>query len=125
MSTLFQKVSVYNDRNLDFKDTFEYYEKQLLKLLSGEEENHELSLNYDVDIGKVISNFDAYLNTRQEAQRSETHFSRALIDAFNKIMVTASENQPRLSPNCFVNNQEVYKILENCLCDYYLERLVS
>lgn len=107
--------------NIEFKDTFEYYDKQLQKLLSEEQPTREISQNYDVDMRRVMTNFDAYLNKRQEAQ--ETHFSRTLIDALNKIMVTASGNQPRLSVKCFANNQEVYKILENCLCDYYLERL--
>jgi len=97
----------------------------LQKILSEQQQILEKGLNYDVDMRKIMSNFDAYLNERQESQQMESHFSRSLIDAFYKIMVTVSENQPHLSPKFFLNNQEVYKILDNCLCDYYIERLVS
>jgi hypothetical protein len=120
---LFKHASLWHKLNAEFKEPFEYYNKQLQKLLSEELQTHEPSLNCDMDIGKLMSNYDAYLNKRPEVD--EAHFSRVLVDVFSKIMVAASENQPQLSSKCFLNNQEVHKILENCLCDYYLERFTS
>ena len=68
-------------------------------------------VNNDVDV-KSLKLFN---------KQSETHFSKNLLEIFNKLIVSASLITDN-DANCLINSNRVYKLLEVCLCDFYIER---
>jgi hypothetical protein len=49
------------------------------------------------------------------------HFTKSLLDILNKLIIASSYSN-KLSTKCWLNNKNVYKVTEACVCEYYAER---
>lgn len=66
-----------------------------------------------------IFDFKEFNNTKNE--KFELHFSKNLLEILNKSLASSSvlSSLPR---ECWLNNKHVYKIIEVCICEFYMER---
>jgi len=54
--------------------------------------------------------------------KNKIHFSKNLLEIINKLINTLSHLEEQGDSKSWLNNSKIYRILEVCICEFYLER---
>lgn len=80
-----------------------------------------MSLTAEINSVFFLDKNEDKIDAKKSMNKTRIHFSKNLLEIFNKLLITSTKLRGADS-NFWFNNSKVYKLLETSICDYYLER---
>ena len=71
-------------------------------------------------LGDIKLNLLSTLSSNNKNEEN-LHFSKNLLEIVNKGL-TASSDLSHLPKDFWLNNQNIYQLIESCICDFYAEK---
>jgi hypothetical protein len=125
----FSNTQIRYINNYFYKHAYNSNYNCRLKIIQELQEKVNEKIKKSIDIQNIkptqelISDINLHSIPLNNQKEDNLHFSKNLLDILNKALA-ASSDLSHLPKDFWLNNQNVYQLIESCICDFYAEKYI-